>query len=305
MDWTSSSEESASESNNSSYTDNEYSDDEHILLITSVANLRRRENMRLRPLRTKSKRAPIFKDENGKTEKNSNFWDLNTTKEVIQKCLEKDEREIKSRDPKRRVISEEKWGEGENWKEIVKEGEEREKVLLIHKESEEKIEEAMPDKMLHIMVPGTEPLESVVTTQSLPPGLHKRTFGPKEGGPIFNELLKTSIEIHDLVNEAGRNIASMISSMTVQVDKNLCEPRKLERMGIEVQEDGDNLLLEVMGIVDTGADVSCVSNEIREGLGRAPLRDALGKIIGIGGSQNNREKDKLRIITCDKEITVV
>ena len=162
----------------------------------------------------------------------------------------------------------------------------------------------MPDKMLHIMVPGTEPLEPVVTTQSLPPGLHKRTFGPKEGGPIFYELLKTSIEIHDLVNEAGRNIASMISSMTVQVDKDLCEAKKLEQMGIEVQEDGDNLLLEVMGIVDTGADVSCVSNEMREGLGRAPLRDALGKIIGIGGSQNNREKDKLRIITCDKEIIV-
>ena len=90
-----------------------------------------------------------------------------------------------------------------------------------------------------------------MTTQSLPPGLHKRTFGPKEGGPIFNELLKTSIEIHDLVNEAGRNIASMISSMTVQVDKDLCEAKKLEQMGIEVQEDGDNLLLEVMGIVDT------------------------------------------------------
>merc|ERR1712208_125407 len=115
-------------------------------------------------MRTRSKRAPIFIDDSGQTEKISNFWDLNTTKEVIQKCLEKDEREIKSRDPKRKVISEEKWGEGENWKEIIREGEEREKVLLTHKESEEKIEEAIPDKMLHIMVPGTEPLESVVTT---------------------------------------------------------------------------------------------------------------------------------------------
>ena len=155
------------------------------------------------------------------------------------------------------------------------------------------------------MVPGTEALEPVVTTQSLPPGFHKRTFGPKQGGPIFNELLRTLTQIHNLVNGAGRNIASMISSMTIQVDKEICEVKKLEKMGIEIQEDGDNYLLEVMGIVDTGADVSCVSNEMREGLGRAPLRDALGKIIGIGGSQSNREKDKLRIITCDKEITVV
>ena len=246
-----------------SYTDNEYSDDDHILLVTSVANLRRCENMRLRPLRTRSKKAPIIKDNSGKKENNSNFWDLNTTKEVIQKCLEKDEREIKTRDPKRKVISEEKWGEGENWKEIVKEGEEREKILLLQKENEGKVEEAMSDKMLPIMVPGTEPLEPVVTTQSLPPGFHKRTFGPKQGGPIFNELLRTSTQIHNLVNGAGRNIASMISSMTIQVDKEICEVKKLEKMGIEIQEDGDNYLLEVMGIVGTGADVSCASNEMR------------------------------------------
>ena len=57
--------------------------------------------------------------------------------------------------------------------------------------------------------------------------------------------------------------------------------------------------------MDTGVDVSCASDEMREALGRAPLRDALDRIIGIGGSNFNMEKDKLRIVTCDKEITVV
>ena len=205
---------------NLSYTDNEeYSDDDHILLVTSVANLRRRENMKLKPLRTRSKKAPIFKDDSGKKEKNPNFWDLDKTKDVIQECLEKDERKIKTRDPKRKVISEEKWSEGDNWKEIIKEGEDREKIFFLQKENEGKEGEAMSDKMLHIMVPGTEPLEPVVTTQSLPPGFHKRTFGPKQGGQVFNGLLKTSTQIHNLVNGAGRNIASMISSMTIQVDK--------------------------------------------------------------------------------------
>ena len=91
----------------------------------------------------------------------------------------------------------------------------------------------------------------------------------------------------------------MISSMTIQVGKQTCEVEKLRKMGIEIQEDGENYLLEVTGIVDTGAD------EMGEGLGRAPLRDALGRIIGIGGSNCNMEKDKVRIVTCDKEITVV
>merc|ERR1712208_85848 len=93
--------------------------------------------------------------------------------------------------------------------------------------------------------------------------------------------------------------------MTVQVGKETCDVLKLRKMGIEIQEDGENYLLELTGIVDTGADVSCASDEMREGLGRAPLRDALGRIIGIGGSNCNMEKDKLSIVTCDKEITVV
>ena len=67
LDWSSSSEESSTESVNLSYTDNEeYSDDDHILLVTSVANLRRRENMKLKPLRTRSKKSPTFKENSGK-----------------------------------------------------------------------------------------------------------------------------------------------------------------------------------------------------------------------------------------------
>ena len=70
LDWSSSSEESSTESVDLNYTDNEdYSDEDHILLVTSVANLRRRENMKLKPLRTKSKKAPIFKDDSEKNER--------------------------------------------------------------------------------------------------------------------------------------------------------------------------------------------------------------------------------------------
>ena len=125
--------------------------------------------MKLKPLRTRSKRAPKFKDDSETKENNPNFWNLDETKEVIQKCMEKDERKIRDRDAKRKLISEEKWNEGDNWNEIIKEGEDREKIFLLQRENEEK-REALTDKMLHIMVPGTEVLEPVVTTQPLPPG---------------------------------------------------------------------------------------------------------------------------------------
>ena len=62
------------------YTDNEdYSDEDHTLLVTSVANLRRRENMKLKPLLTKSKKASTFKDDSEKKEKDPTFWNLNKT----------------------------------------------------------------------------------------------------------------------------------------------------------------------------------------------------------------------------------
>ena len=74
LDHLSSTNESSTESMNLNSTDDEdYSDEDHVLLVTSIANLRRRENMKLKPLRTKSKKAPTFKEDTEKEEKNPTF----------------------------------------------------------------------------------------------------------------------------------------------------------------------------------------------------------------------------------------
>ena len=57
-----------------------------------------------------------------------------------------------------------------------------------------------------------------------------------------------------------------------------------------------------MCIVDTGADISCTTDEVRDALGRAPLTDADGALKG--GALRDREKDKLRVITSDKKVTI-
>ena len=59
--------------------------------------------------------------------------------------------------------------------------------------------------------------------------------------PIFEELLKTSTKIYDLVSESGRNIASMVSSMTILVEKEACEIEKIREMGIKIQDDGEKI----------------------------------------------------------------
>ena len=68
------------------------------------------------------------------------------------------------------MISEEKWSEGTNWSDLVREGAEREQVCLI--EEERKVQEEMIDtyKAMRIMVPGTEIIKPVVPPSPLPAG---------------------------------------------------------------------------------------------------------------------------------------
>ena len=64
-------------------------------------------------------------------------------------------------------------------------------------------------------------------------------------------------------------------------------------------------LLESVGIADTGADIAACDNMLRNILGREPLQDATVNIHGCTGTSNNKNKDKLRIVTSDKEVTVI
>ena len=99
--------ESSSESEKQNNTDEEdYSDEEHVLLVTSIANLRWRESMKLKPLRVRSKEAPIIKEKVSKEEKNPTLLNLDKTKEMIQQEMQKGERKIQDRNPKRKLISE-------------------------------------------------------------------------------------------------------------------------------------------------------------------------------------------------------
>ena len=58
---------------------------------------------------------------------------LKDTKKIIDDNLQRDERNLKHRNPKRHVLSEEKWGEGSTWNDILCEGKEREKEIALEK----------------------------------------------------------------------------------------------------------------------------------------------------------------------------
>ena len=106
-------------------TEDDYSDEDHVYLISSVANLRRREIMNLKPLRTKSKKTPKVRGKTPSVREGGPTISLKDTKKIIGDNLLRDERNIKHRNPKRHVLSEEKWGEGSTWNDILRGGKER------------------------------------------------------------------------------------------------------------------------------------------------------------------------------------
>ena len=67
----------------------------------------------------------------------------------------------------------------------------------------------------------------------------------------------------------------------------------------------NRILIEVSGITDTGADTNCTDETQRKAKGRDPLPDARVGIQGCTGVNNNKKKDKLRLVTKDKEISVM
>ena len=142
--------------------------------------------------------------------------------------------------------------------------------------------------------------------ESKPPtGMKKRVFDIKNGGKIFNELLRTSIELFETVSKAGRNMSSMTTPITLLANQNSVDIERAVEIGISTKTIEGKVVLESVGIADTGADIAVCDNRLRNILGREPLQDATVNIHGCTGTSNNKNKDKLRIVTREKELTVI
>ena len=77
----------------------------------------------------------------------------------------------------------------------------------------------------------------------------------------------------------------MSTPITLLVEEKECDIERLAELGIETKKIGNQFILETSCIVDTGADISCPTDEVRDALGRAPLTDANGGVTGVGGVQ--------------------
>merc|ERR1712208_111573 len=75
--------------------------------------------------------------------------------------------------------------------------------------------------------------------------------------------------------------------------------------GVKIKEVNSKILLQTHAIADTGADTNCTDQTLRKVLGRDKLPDASLGLKGSTGTNENKHKDKLQVITKDKEINVL
>ena len=91
--------------------------------------------MQLKPLRTRSKKTPRINEKTLDTNSDQPIISLEETKNIIKEKLLQDERKIRIRNPKKHVVSEEKWTEGTTRQDIIQQGEKREKEVLMQEEN--------------------------------------------------------------------------------------------------------------------------------------------------------------------------
>ena len=271
--------------------DNEEIDD-GIFLATSVTNLRRREVFGIETSFEERRKALNNNKEKKKNKQEapseSKKISLEDAQEILKETLEADERNIKSRNPKKNVFSQQKWENTGRWEQILQEG------AVRHENYEEQV------RMLY--TPDTEPAGNIET--ELPAGMVRVTYGPKEGGVMFRELINTATRAFQKLESAGRNMSSMITPITVMGSIKSADMDLARSLNLNTKEIGEDFVVETSGVVDTGADVAVGDKTIRKVLGREPLPDAKSGLQGCTGTDENRAQDKIRIVTKDKQVTI-
>ena len=79
--------------------------------------------------------------------------------------------------------------------------------------------ETKADKAMALQVPGIKPPKPIVKEKPPPIGYVRRLVEPNGGGELFETILKTTTEMLKLVSEAGRNVVSMSTPITLMVEE--------------------------------------------------------------------------------------
>ena len=83
----------------------------------------------------------------------------------------------------------------------------------------------------------------------------------------------------------------MTTPITLLANENRVDVERAAKIGISTKTIEGKVILESVGIADTGADNAVCDNVLRNILGREPLQDATVNTHGCTGTYNNRVRN--------------
>ena len=156
-------------------------------------------------------------------------------------------------------------------------------------------------RILHI--PHTNPIG--LKDPEPPPGFRRAKFDAKAGGRLFYLLLNFSTQLFQEVSKYGKNLSTMTSEVTLLAEESEIDFCKAAIHNIKVKTVSGQTLIQTHAIADTGAEPNCTDRTLRKILGRDEMPNAPVGLQGATGSNNDKSKDRLRVVTKDKEIHVL
>ena len=148
-------------------------------------------------------------------------------------------------------------------------------------EGEEKSKNDMENvRLLHI--PYTTPIGPKDPEPQ--PRFKRKKYELKTRGQIFDKLLEVSTRLFNAVSDAGRNLSSMTTPVTIVGEENEIDVKKAAIDGFKIKKINGQILCESLGIVDTNV----TDSELRAVLGCDALEDANVDLQGCTGSSDRR-----------------
>ena len=114
-----------------------------------------------------------------------------------------------------------------------------------------------------------------------------------------------STQLFQEVSKHGKNLSSLTSEVTLLADEFEVDFKKAALHNIKIKNVAGQTLVQTHAIADTGAEPNCTDKTLRKVLGRDKMPNAPVGLQGATGTNDDKSKDKLRIVTKDKEINVM
>ena len=196
-----------------------------------------------------------------------------------------------------------KWRESGKWSDIINEGDEYFKTMLVTEKvlhANQRYETHDDSKFCLTIPPEPPPVVQVESPTKEETEMIK--IGPKSDMKLlYQGLLHSSVELFKSVEQEGKNMTSCVLPITVIGDKSKVDMNKLKDLELSYEFQDDEVFIETPGCLDSGADPTIQTAEISDVLNSERLEDDGTTIRGATGVTEANVRHKVSFMTTSKD----